>query len=96
MSFRELIPFFLTWGLPFTAWVFVQFAAAVTLRARGRLLSLVPILPMVVVCALTASAYRQQSNLWPILLIFAGPVALIYVAVVWFTFSKRKEEPSRG
>jgi hypothetical protein len=45
---------------------------------------------MVLVGGLTVSAYWQKSNLWPILLIFAGPVALVFVVVVWFVSRRAK------
>lgn len=90
MSIREWIPFFLTWGAPCTAYVVIQVIAAVRLRGKYRLICLVPVLPMLVVGALTVSAYRQQSNLWPILLIFAGPVAFLFVAGVWIAFRRAR------
>jgi hypothetical protein len=63
---------------------------AAKLWGRSRLISLIPVAPMAVVCGLTISGYRQQSNLWPILLIFAGPVALVFVVVVWFAARRAK------
>ena len=39
---------------------------------------------MAVVAGLTIAAYVQKSNLWPILLIFASPVAAAFVALVWY------------
>jgi hypothetical protein len=37
---------------------------------------------MLPVVVLTFQAYRQQSNLWPILLLFASPLALLYLIVL--------------
>jgi hypothetical protein len=47
----------------------------------------------------TADAWAQQSNLWPILMIFASPLALIYViAVALFARLKRNKPaaPANG
>ncbi len=56
----------------------------VIVKARGllRWVAAVPLLAMVPIVILTAIALAQQSNLWPILLLFAAPVALVYVLVV--------------
>jgi hypothetical protein len=56
----------------------------VLVRAKGamRWAAAVPLLVMVPVVVLTVIALARASNLWPLLLLFAGPVALLYVAVV--------------
>jgi hypothetical protein len=37
---------------------------------------------MVPVFGFTAYAFAQQSNLWPILLIFAAPVGTVYLVIL--------------
>jgi hypothetical protein len=40
-----------------------------------------PLLAMVPIAAVTVIAFLQQSNLWPLLLILASPVASLYLLV---------------
>lgn len=52
----------------------------VSLKLDGwKSLSCLPLLAMIPLLAYTVYAYAMQSNLWPLLLIFASPVALIYL-----------------
>jgi cbb3-type cytochrome oxidase subunit 3 len=37
-------------------------------------------------------AYLQNSNLWPILLILASPLAIGFVGVVWFVYRRSANE----
>jgi hypothetical protein len=92
--------FFLAgWGLPFTLYVIAQTVAVVRLRGPARIWAAVPIPFMVLVLYVTLNAFVQQSNLWPIVMIFASPVALAYVVlvgiVVFFT-RKRASVHSGG
>jgi hypothetical protein len=41
-----------------------------------------PLLVMVPVYVMTGIAYVQESNLWPLCLLFTSPVALLYVVIV--------------
>lgn len=74
--------FVLGWGLPFTAYVVAQVLALYRLRGNLRWVVFVPVLPMVWVAYVTAEAWAAQSNIWPIIMIFASPVAFVYVALV--------------
>jgi len=67
-----------------SALVYLPLQVYTVVRWRGvwRLASLLPILLMVPVFAVTANAYAQQSNLWPIFLILAAPVSTGYLAVL--------------
>lgn len=85
--------FSVTWGLPFVAYLFLQAVALLRLRKRWRLAALLPLLPMFVIVVLTIQAYRAESNLWPILLIFASPMAAIYVGVILLLDRQRKQPP---
>jgi len=69
--------------LCFPAYVMVQVVAVWRLRSGWRWASLVPLLPMIFVVAATVKAYNQQSNLWPLLLLFSSPVALLYVLAIF-------------
>lgn len=60
----------------------LQIFTVVRLRGVWRLVALLPVLLMVPIFAVTASAFAQESNLWPILLIFAAPVGTGYLAVL--------------
>jgi hypothetical protein len=40
-----------------------------------------PLLAMVPIAAFTVFAFMQQSNLWPLLLILASPIASLYLLV---------------
>ena len=92
--------FFLAgWGLPFTLYVVAQIVALVRLRGRARIWAAVPIPFMVLVLYVTWNAFAQESNLWPIVMIFASSVAFAYVLlvgiVVFFT-RKRANVHSGG
>jgi hypothetical protein len=74
--------FFLAgWGLPATAWTALTVVAACRLEGRLRLLAMVPVPIMAVVAVVTASLYANDSNLWPILLIFGAPLACLWTGV---------------
>ena len=45
-------------------------------------MALLPLLLMIPVFVITALAYAQQSNLWPILLIFAAPLGTGYLVIL--------------
>lgn len=77
--------FFLAgWGLGFTAYVVLQSLALVALtRNRRRRIALLPGPVMLGVFLWTMYAYQTGSNLWPIVMIFASPVAAIAVLTIW-------------
>jgi hypothetical protein len=60
----------------------LQIAAIIKLRGIWRFLAILPLLPMAYVLIVTVIAFRQDLNLWPVLLIFAAPLALAYLIVV--------------
>jgi hypothetical protein len=51
-------------------------------RGLGLILSLLPVVPMGAILAGAVSAYQQDSNLWPLLLILASPVAVVWLWLV--------------
>ena len=77
------IEFFLAgWGLGFTVYVILQALAAFTVRRR-RMLVLAPAPLMLGVLLWTIFAYRAESNLWPVVMIFSSPLAAIVVTALW-------------
>jgi hypothetical protein len=58
-------------------------------RGAWRIAALPPLLAMLPVVVLTVQAYREQSNLWPLLLLFAGPLALLYLVVLMLVKTAR-------
>lgn len=61
------------------AYFFLQVLMAVRYRGRWLVLSLVPLLFMVPLAAHAGLAFAAGSNLWPVLLIFAAPIAFTYL-----------------
>lgn len=59
-----------------------QVAALRRLRGAWRLAAGIPVLPMGAVVGYTVWAYAAGSNLFPLVLIFTSPVALVYVLVL--------------
>ena len=73
---------FVPMGWPFAFYALLQSLNLLILRGTIRWASLVPLPFAVVVLALTTRAYADASNLWPIFLIFFGPLASAYEATV--------------
>lgn len=84
--------FFLTFGLPFTLYVAAQAVALVRFRGASRAWAALAIPFMAWVVWLTIGAYRQQSNLWPIALIFLSPLALLYLGAIALVVRARARE----
>jgi ABC-type transport system involved in cytochrome c biogenesis permease subunit len=90
--------FFAGWGLTFTLYVIAQTVAIVRLSGQARVWAAVPIPFMALVLYVTLSAFAQQSNLWPIVMILTSPVALAYVLVVGVVvfFMRRRAKVGSG
>ena len=85
MTLSELVSFLFTgWGLPFTVYVFSQIFVPIRLRGAWRWLSLLPIPVMGYVVYATVAAFKIHSNMWPILLILASPVAAFFLILLFF------------
>ncbi len=67
------------WGWMFDVYVVMQIIAAIKLRGLGRWLSLLPVPIMLYVLWITGQAYHLDSNIWPIMLILASPIAVAYL-----------------
>ena len=98
VSISNWISFFLTsWGLSFTVYLILQIGAILSLQGRMRKLVALPIPIMALVIITTIVGYKQQSNLWPIYLIFVSPIAILFVGTTWasdFFTSRRKNKAS--
>ncbi len=64
------------------AYLAAQCYTAIAWRGGWRRAALVPLVGMVPVVVLTIQGCHEQSNLWPILLLFSGPPALLYLVVL--------------
>jgi len=73
--------FLLGWGRWFTIYVVVQILAAAIVRGKLRLVVLSPAVVMAYVAVTTLRAYQHDSNLWPILMIFASPPIAVITAL---------------
>jgi hypothetical protein len=75
-----LIPIGIYGGL--LGYPLLQFWAIARMRGTWRVLSALPVFVMIPVLFATLSALYQGSNLWPILLIFIAPFALVYLSIL--------------
>ena len=64
-------------------------------RPGSRVAGAVPLAVMVPVFVATVVGIVQQSNLWPLLLLMASPVAVLYLTVVLLT-GRRAGVPHAG
>ena len=75
------LPDDLIW-LAVPAYILLQFVVVWRSSGLTRWVAALPLAVMVPIFILTVVALLQESNLWPLLLLFASPVALLYVVVV--------------
>jgi hypothetical protein len=76
-SWWEHLVFLLPWAVP--GYVIVQITLLRRYRDGWRLAAAVPVVPMVGVLIYTAYALFAGSNLFPLVLIFTSPFALLYL-----------------
>lgn len=60
----------------------LQIIAVAGSKGIMRVLALLPLAVMVIVFSVTIMGFIQESNLWPIFLIFISPVVLIYLFIL--------------
>lgn len=72
--------FTLVWSIP--GYVVMQGMTLYRWSGGWRLVAAVPAVPMAAVLVHTMIAYRAGSNLFPLVLIFTAPMALLYLAVL--------------
>ena len=84
MDFSFWIAFFFAGlGLPFTLYVILQVLGLFLLKGKARLVLLILAAVMGLVVIIAVLAYLEESNLWPIWLIFCSPAAIVCIAIVW-------------
>ena len=75
------MPLDLIW-LTIPAYLVVQVIALRRSSGGTRIAAALPLFVMVPVFVHAALAFAHESNLWPLLMLFASPVALLYVGVI--------------
>jgi len=60
----------------------LQVLAIVRLRGGWRILAFLPLVVMTPVLIVTFVGFHQDSNLWPLYLIFVAPVILAYLIIL--------------
>ena len=75
------MPLDLIW-LTIPAYVVVQVIALMCSSSGSRMAAALPLFVMVPVFVHAAVGLLQENNLWPLLMLFASPIALLYVVVV--------------
>jgi len=73
------------------AYLVAQCYTVIVWHRGWRIAAGVPLVGMIPVVVLTFQGYRQQSNLWPVLLLFASPLALLYLIVLMAVRATRKK-----
>jgi cytochrome bd-type quinol oxidase subunit 2 len=69
-------------GVGLLCYIVLQVRAIRRMTGYWRLFAWLPVPAMLAVLAATGVAARKESNLWPLLLIFFVPVALIYLLLL--------------
>jgi len=85
-------PLDLIW-LAVPAYIIMQFVVIWRSSGSSRWIAALPLVVMIPVFVLTAVSFAQESNLWPLWLLFASPVALYYVVVIAFMQPAPKHMP---
>lgn len=78
---RLLIPVGILGGL--FVYPILQFIALRRMSGGWRKLAFIPLIPMGILLIVTVKAFLQQSNLWPILIIFFAPLGLVCLAILF-------------
>ena len=86
-------PDVLIW-LAVPAYIILQFLVIWRSSGPSRWVAALPLLALIPIGVITVIGIAQSSNLWPLLLLLASPVALIYVVVVGlFMWTAGKKSP---
>ena len=75
------MPLDLIW-LTIPAYVVVQVIALMRSSSGSRMAAALPLFVMVPVFVHAAVGLVQENNLWPLLMLFASPIALLYITLV--------------
>jgi hypothetical protein len=81
------------WWLVVLAYLALQVIALARLSGGARAAAAAPLVVMIPVAVITAIGLAQASNLWPLLLLLASPLALAYLGVVFF-FARKPSSPA--
>lgn len=68
-------------GLIATIYVIMQVVALAKARGKGRYVVLIPLVLFLFSLYATADAYRSDSNLWPIPMLAASVIGIVYLTV---------------
>jgi len=85
-------PLDLIW-LAVPAYIIMQFFVIWRSSGSSRWIAALPLVVMIPIFVLTAVGFAQESNLWPLWLLFASPVALYYVVAIAFIQPAPKHFP---
>jgi len=69
----------------------IQVAVLFLSSGRARLLLALPLTFMAPIYVFTAIAFIQESNLWPLWLLFSSPLALLYILILAVSFGLAKQ-----
>lgn len=72
----------------------LQFVVLRRVARRWRFWVFLPVLPMGYVLAITVYAFWKGSNVWPILMIFTSPPAVLYLLFIWFLHNVSNDRKS--
>ncbi len=75
-------------GVTIFAYPFLQFFAIQKTERWWRIFAALPLIPMVYVIIETIKLFNQDSNLWPIMLIFTAPIAVLYLGLLMIIHNK--------
>jgi hypothetical protein len=83
------------WGVGFTIYAALQLVAVVTAPRGRRAVMMIPVPLMVAILLWTIYAYQVGANLWPLMIIFASPIACVGVVVTWVAvfLHERRDAP---
>jgi hypothetical protein len=84
------MPLDLLW-LTVPAYVILQALVLAWSSGWHRVVAGLPLVVMVPMFAITIVNLARESNLWPLLLLFTSPLALVYVAVAAFMLRWRSK-----
>lgn len=72
----------------------LQFVVLRRVARRWHFWAFLPVLPMGFVLAITVYAFWEGSNVWPILMIFTSPLAVLYLLFILFLHNMSSERKS--
>jgi hypothetical protein len=73
-------------------YVLLQVVVLRQMRGLWRWVAAMPLIGMLPLFVLAAYEYSQQSNLWPLMLILASPIAIVWLLIIaglFYWFNRR-------